>query len=151
GFNQSTKVVDAAGNGTKRAFTKVLLDDTIESVVNAGGQPNMLMCSNYLKRVFSTFMSDDNVAALRTSLSGKKQGTIYGAADLYISDFGDISVVPNVQMTRAGESIARNAYLLSPDKLALGVFDDIHQDKPAKTGDAEPRVLITEYTLKVKN
>jgi hypothetical protein len=31
------------------------------------------------------------------------------------------------------------------------VFDDIQLVKPAKTGDAEKRVLVTEYTLLVSN
>lgn len=151
GFNPSTGIVDAATNGTQRAFTKALLDDTMESVFTNGGKPKTVMFSAYAKRVFSTFMSDTNVAAFRTSLSGKQQGTIYGAADMYISDFGNLAMVPNVQMTRAGASVARNIFLLTPGMTSLGVFDPIQLEKPAKTGDAEKRVLITEYTLKVNN
>jgi hypothetical protein len=151
GFNSSTGVVDAATNGTQRAFTKTLLDDNLESINNNGGSPTMLLCSNYVKRVFSTFMSDSNVAAFRTSLSGKKQGTIYGAADMYISDFGDTMVVPNVQVTRAGASIARNAFLIEPGKVSLGVFQPTMKDTPAKTSDAEKFVVLTEYTLLCKN
>ena len=37
------------------------------------------------------------------------------------------------------------------DMVKLGVFDDIKLEKPAKTGDAEKRVLVTEYTLLVNN
>lgn len=81
GYNSGTGVVDAATNGTQRTFTKTLLDDNIQSVYQAGGNPSVLMVSPYLKRVFSTFMSDANVAAQRTQISGKKQATIYGAAD----------------------------------------------------------------------
>jgi hypothetical protein len=47
--------------------------------------------------------------------------------------------------------IARNAYLIDPRMVSLGVFDDISIEKPAKTGDAEKRVLVTEYTLLVNN
>jgi hypothetical protein len=151
GFNSSTGVVDAATNGTQRALTKVLLDDTLESINNNGGSPKMMLCSNYLKRVFSTFMSDSNVAAFRTSLSGKKQGTIYGAADMYISDFGDIMVVPNVQMTRAGASIARNAFLIEPGKVSLGVYRPTTKETPPSNADADQFVLLTEYTLLCKN
>lgn len=151
GFNTGTNVVDAATNGTQRAFTKALLDATILSTSNAGGDPSVLMLSNYAKTVFSTFMADSNVAQQRTNVSGKKQAVVTAAADIYISDFGEVSVVPNVQMTRAGAAIARNAFLLSPDMVKLGVFDDIKLEKPAKTGDAEKRVLVTEYTLLVNN
>lgn len=151
GFNSGTGVVDAATNGTQRAFTKALLDAAILSTYNAGGNPNTLMLSPYAKTVFSTFMSDSNVAQQRYAAKGKGQTTIVAAADIYLSDFGEIAVVPNRQMARAGASIARNAFLIDPKMVSLGVFDDIKLEKPAKTGDAEKRVLVTEYTLCVNN
>lgn len=151
GFNQSTGVVDAATNGTQRAFTKALMDDLIETNRNNGGKASTLMVSNYVKRVFSTFMSDSNVAAFRTSLSGKKQGTIYGAADLYVSDFGPITVVPNVQMTRKGATLARNAFLIDKDMVELQTFRPTAVKTPAEDSDAIKKVIITEYALKVHN
>ncbi len=151
GFNTSTSVVDAATNGTQRAFTKVILDATILSSYNAGGSPKVLMVSPYVKTVFSTFMSDANVANQRYETPSKGQTTIVAAADMYMSDFGAVSVVPNRQMARAGATVARNAFLVDPRMVSLGVFDDIHIEKPAKTGDAEKRVLVTEYTLLVNN
>jgi hypothetical protein len=151
GFNTSTSVVDAATNGTQRAFTKVILDATILSSYNAGGSPKVLMVSPYVKTVFSTFMSDANVANQRYETPSRGQTTIVAAADMYMSDFGAVSVVPNRQMARAGAAVARNGFLIDPRMVSLGVFDDIHIEKPAKTGDAEKRVLVTEYTLLVNN
>ncbi len=151
GFNTSTNVVDAATNGTQRAFTKAIMDDLIETNRNNGGKAKTLMVSNYVKRVFSTFMSDSNVAAFRTSLSGKKQGTIYGAADLYISDFGDITVVPNTQMTRKGATLARNAYLIDKDMVEVDMYRPTAIVTPSETGDAINKIVITEYALKVHN
>jgi hypothetical protein len=152
GFNSGTGVVDAATNGTQRTFTKTLLDDVIELTYKAGGNPTILMLSPYAKRVFSTFMSDSNVAAFRTPLTGKSQGTIVGAADAYLSDFGLIDVVPNRQMARVGAASARNAFLITPDKVAKGFLRDIQEDKEvAKTGDALPRVLKCEWSLVMKN
>lgn len=151
GFNSSTGVVDAATNGTQRAFSKAILDAVILSTYNAGGSPNTLMLSPYAKTVFSTFMSDSNVAPQRFETPKKDQTTIVAAADMYLSDFGTISVVPNRQMARAGAAVARNAFLVDSRMVSLGVFDDIDLAKPAKTGDAEKRVLVTEYTLLVNN
>ena len=151
GYNTSTNVVDAATNGTQRAFTKAILDAVILSTYNAGGSPKTLMLAPYAKTVFSTFMSDSNVAPQRYETPSKGQTTIVAAADMYLSDFGPVSVVPNRQMARAGATIARNAYLIDPRMVSLGVFDDISLEKPAKTGDAEKRVLVTEYTLLVNN
>jgi hypothetical protein len=151
GFNSGTGVVDAATNGNQRAFSKAILDAVILSSYNAGGMGKTLMLSPYAKTVFSTFMSDSNVALQRFAANGKGQTTIVAAADMYLSDFGTISVVPNRQMARAGAAVARNAFLIDPRMVKLGVFDDIQLVKPAKTGDAEKRVLVTEYTLLVNN
>lgn len=150
GFNSSTGVVDAATDGTQRAFTKTIMDDVIQSCADNGGDVSVIMLSNYAKRVFSTFMSDSNVAQQRFPAS-KKETTIVGAADMYVSDFGTLAVVPNVQMTRAGASVARNIFFLTPGMVKLGMFDPITMEKTAKTGDAEGRVLVTEYTLKCNN
>lgn len=151
GFNSSTGVVDAATNGTQRAFTKALLDECILSTYNAGGNPSTLMLSPYAKTVFSGFMDEAGVAEQRYAAPKKGQTRIVAAADVYLSDFGEISVVPNRQMARAGASIARNAFLIDPKMVTQGVFDPIKLEKPAKTGDAEKRVLVTEYTLIVNN
>lgn len=150
GFNSSTGVVDAATNGTQRAFTKAILDAVILSTYNAGGNPDVFMCSPYVKTVFSTILDDANVVPLRKDVKSG-QATIVAAADMYQSDFGLISVVPNRQMARAGATIARNAFLITPNMVKLGIFRDYRVEKPAKTGDAEKRVLLTEYSLVVKN
>jgi hypothetical protein len=106
------------------------------------------MASPYVKTVFSTFMADATVAPQRMSTSSTRQAVIVGAADTYLSDFGTIDIVPNRQMARAGATVARNAYLLDKSKWKLGVLRPIQQDNDvAKTSDALPGVLKTEYTL----
>lgn len=151
GYNSSTNVVDAATNGTQRAFTKTILDAVILSTYNNGGTPKVLMVSPYVKTVFSTFMSDSNVALQRFQASANKQSTIVAAADMYLSDFGTISVVPNRQFARAGATIARNAFLIDPEYVTMGVLRDIAKRDPAKNGDSEKKVLNVEYTLIVNN
>lgn len=70
---------------------------------------------------------------------------------MYQSDFGLITMIPNRQMARAGAAVARNAFLITPNMVKLGVFRNYRVETPAKTGDAEKRVLLTEYTLIMKN
>lgn len=143
-------VVGAATNGTQRAFTKALMDEVILDTYNAGGSPKTLMVSPYNKTVFSTFMSDANVVPLRKSATNDKN-VIIGSAEVYHSDFGDVTVVPNRQMARAGATIARNIFLIDPKAVKLGVFDDIKPVKLSKTSDSEERAMVCEYTLCVKN
>lgn len=147
GFNTSTGIVDAAVNGTQRALSKALLDSAISAAYTAGGNPDMLMVSPYAKTVFSTFMSDANVAPQRYVTPKSGQTTIVAAAETYLSDFGTVNVVPNRQMARAGASVARNAFLLDTDKLRQGVLRPEKITTAAKTGDNEKKVILTEWCL----
>ena len=146
-------IVAAFTPGTQRAFTKVLLDAAILATYTSGGSPTVLMVSPYLKTVFSTFINiaDGRTAVVQTNIRGKEQATIYAAADTYASDFGIIDVMPNRQLARGGAAMATNAYLIDLSKVAVGILDDVFEDKPAKTGDNEKRALLCEYTLIMKN
>ena len=72
GFNSGTGLVTAATNGTQRAFTKALLDTAISTCYTNGGNPTTVMVSPYNKRVFSTFMSDANVAQQRFDSAARR-------------------------------------------------------------------------------
>jgi hypothetical protein len=146
----SSGIQGAATNGTQRAFTKAIMDEVILSTYNAGGNPDVLMVSPYVKTVFSTFLDAADIVSLRKEVK-KGQADLVGAADTYLSDFGLFTVVPNRQMARAGAGTARNAFFIDPTMVTMGVFDDIQLHKPAKTGDAEKRVLNVEYSLIVSN
>ncbi len=148
GFSSGT--VSAATNGTQRAFTKAIMDTVILNTYNAGGNPSTLLVSPYVKTVFSTFMDDADVATFRYD-AGRGKNVIISAADIYKSNFGEIMVVPNRQMARAGATVARNAFLIDPQMASVGMFHDISIEKPAKTGDAEKRVALCEYTLVMNN
>lgn len=151
GYNGTTGLVTAATNGSQRAFSKTLLDGCIEAVHNSGGSPKVIMGSPYVKRVFSTIMSDSNVAQLRTNVDGAA-ATLVGAVDAYLSDFGLMTFVVNRQMARAGAAVARNVYVLDVPKIKKAVLRPWQQDtKVAKTGDGIPIVMKGELTLKVIN
>lgn len=149
GFSSGTGLTVAATDGTQRAFAKSDLDDVIQEAYAAGGNPNTIMLSPYNKRIFSGFTG---IAQLRSNQGqgSKSQLTIFAGADLYVSDFGTLNVVPNrVMSTDAGT--ARNVFVLSPDMAKVGIFDDIQMHQVAKTGDAEKRALNVEYTLIMRN
>lgn len=149
GFNTGTGIVDAAGNGTLRAFAKDDLDDVIQQVYQSGGNMTTVMLSPYNKGVFSKF---SGIAELRSNQNqgNKSQLTIFAGADVYVSNFGVLTVVPNrVMATDAGT--ARNVFVIDPDKAVVGIFDDIQLHEAAKTGDAERRVLNVEYSLIMRN
>lgn len=152
GFNTGTGIVDAATPGTQRAFTKTLLDAGMSGAYTSGGRVDTVLMSPYTKSVFSTFMSDANVAAQRTMVTGRNQATIYAAADTYVGDFGTVVMVPDRQLARAGATLARTIYGLDRSKWSLGFLRPIHQvPNIPKTSDATPGVLLCEWTLVSKN
>lgn len=150
GFNQSTGLTVPVTGGTKRAFTKALLDETMQSCYQSGGDVAQMVCSPYVKSVFVEFMSDSNVASFRYSASNGKNNTIVANADMYEGPFGKVTVVPNRVM--AGDSaVASNVFLIDPEYLSWDWYRKIAQKEVANTGDADKKVILGEGTLCVKN
>lgn len=150
GFNSGTGLVVAATNGTQRAFTKALLDVAISTAYLNGGNPTHVMLSPYNKQVFSGFMSNANVAAQRYATPKSGQTTIIAAADVYQSDFGELSVVPNRVMATSAEA-ARNILVIDPDRVKRGVLRPMQTKKLAETGDGQKRAVVTEFSVLMKN
>ena len=153
GYSSTTGLTVAAVTGSQRAFSKAILDAVILATYNSGGNVgrSTFMCSPFVKQVFSGFQDGSDVALSRNNFTAKGDNIIIQSAEGYRSDFGTVMVVPNRQMKRAGAAVARFAHLIDPEKVSIGMFRDIRVEKPAKTGDAENRVLLAEYALIVKN
>lgn len=149
GFVTSDTVAETTG--TQRAFTKAILDSVAQSGYNAGANFENLVVSPYVKSVFVTFMSDANVAEFRYSAEKGMKNTIISNADVYEGPFGKLLVKPNRVMA-ASAAVARRAYFVDPEYMAMGTLRPIQEDPDvAKTGDADKGVIIGEMTLKVKN
>jgi hypothetical protein len=132
---------DARTDGTQRAFTEAMLKDVMQKAWTAGGNPSILMVGPFNKTVASGFAG---IAETRVA-GNDSPTTIIGAADIYVSDFGNISFVPN-RFQRE-----RDAFLLDPEYAAVCYLRPIQQIELAKTGDAEKRMVLAEFGLKVLN
>lgn len=151
GFNSGTGLTVAETPGTQRAFTKALLDAAMQSCYNAGANVTDLVVSPYVKSVFVTFMSDNNVASFRYAAEGRGKNTIVGTADIYEGPFGKVVVKPNRVMATSA-AVARRAFLIDPEYISMATLRPIQEDPDlAKTGDNRKGVIIGELTLKVKN
>ena len=71
--------------------------------------------------------------------------TIVGAADVYVSDFGRIDLIPHPY------ALTRDCVLVDPELVAIGTLDGWKSSELAKTGDSERFLLTAEKTLVVKN
>jgi hypothetical protein len=127
--------------GTLRTFTETMLKTAMATAWAAGGKPKMLMLGGALKGTASTF---PGIAPNRiNNTSGPV--SIIGTADVYLSDFGKLSIVPNPFMR------ARDAWLIDPDQAEMRTLRPVQTVELAKTGDSEKRLMLWEGMLKVNN
>jgi hypothetical protein len=133
---------DARNDGTQRDFTEAMLKDVMQKAYTEGGNPSMLMVGPYNKTVVSGFAG---IAAQRYQAPSDGPTTIIGAADVYLSDFGALTVVPN-RFSRE-----RDAWCLDTEYASIATLRPIQKVDLARTGDAEKSMLICETGLKVSN
>jgi hypothetical protein len=127
---------------TTRTFTEAMLKEVVREVFASGGTPSVLFVSPALKQTVSAFTG---LAATRYQAPVSGQATILAGADIYQSDFGQISIVPNRFMR------SRDALLLDPEYAALAYLRPFQTIELAKAGDSEKTQILAELTLEVRN
>ena len=139
--------------GTPTAFTEAMLKTTMQECFSSGGEPRMLMVSPFNKSAVSAF---SGIASSRYNVDGAEPSVIIGAADIYVSDFGNLSVVPNRFFTTvidagAGSLMNDWAFLIDTDEVALATLRPYRIEALAKSGDADKRMALSEWGLQVNN
>jgi hypothetical protein len=127
---------------TTRTFTEAMLKEVVREVFSSGGTPSVLLVSPALKQTVSGFTG---LAATRYQAPVSGQATILAGADIYQSDFGQISIVPNRFMR------TRDALLLDPEYAALAYLRPFQTIELAKAGDSDKTQILAELTLEVRN
>ena len=133
---------------TASAFTEDKLKDVVKSCFENGGNPTLLVVPPTQKQVVSTFTG---IAEQRYQAPAAKATTIIGAADVYLSDFGTLSVVPDRFMTADTTPDAEQALVLDPTMASVATLRPFESNLLAKTGDSEKHQMLVEYTLQVSN
>ncbi len=142
GTDPTTIGVSTRSDGATRTFTEQLLKDEVAAAFDSGGNPTMLVVGSGLKQKVSSFAG---IAAQRYQAPSDAPTTIVGAADIYLSDFSTLSVVPDRFMR------TRDALLLDPEYAALAYLRPFQTNDLAKTGDSEKTQLLAEFTLEMRN
>lgn len=124
--------------GTTRAFTESLLKTNLQNIWTSGGNPTMLMLGGTLKQEVSTFTGNS------TRMDKGEDQKLYASIDVYVSDFGQLKIVPNrFQATSV-------AFQLDLDYWALAYLRPFATQELAKTGDADKFLINTEYCLEAR-
>jgi hypothetical protein len=128
-------------DGNVRTFTETILKNVIQKVWTSGGTPKILMVGPVNKQRVSGFAG---IASSRFNIDGgARPATIIGAADIYVSDFGNVTVIAQ-RFQRE-----RDAFVIDPEYAGVVTLRPYQQVELAKTGDAEKRMLIVEFGHKV--
>ena len=142
GADPTTIGVSTRSDGTARTFTETLLKNVIAEVFDSGGAPKILMVGTSGKQKVSSFAG---IAAQRYMAPADAPTTIIGAADVYLSDFGSVSVVPNRFMRTS------DAFVLDPEYAAVAYLRPFATNELARAGDSDKTQILAELTLEMRN
>lgn len=138
---QSGLVQAPVDNSLQGTVTEAAVKAIIRACWNAGGDPRIVLTGPFNKTKVSAF------AGIATQYKDNNNGpaTIIAAADVYVSDFGEHKIVPS-RFNRD-----RTILVLDMDYWDIAYLRPFTQFPLAKTGDADRRQLLCEYTLVSKN
>lgn len=125
-------------NGTQRAFTEAQMKSVLQLIYTAGGEPDSILLPPAAKQTFSTFTGN------ATRMDKSEDGKLYASVDVYVSDFGELKAIPS-RFQRA-----RDVFILQSDKWAISYLRPFSTIELAKTGDAEQRELVVEWTVEAR-
>jgi len=128
--------------GTNRAFTETLLRTVLQSIyTNSGEFATLISLTPSHKGTFSGFAG---IAVNRYQVPKGQQGVIVGGADVYMSDFGELTVVPNYVQATAN---ANTAFVLNPEMAGIGYLGGYKSEPLAKTGHTDKELVSVEANL----
>jgi hypothetical protein len=138
---QSGLVQAPVDNSVQGTVSEAAMKAIIRACWNAGGDPRVVLTGPFNKTKVSAF------SGIATQYKDNNNGpaTIIAAADVYVSDFGEHKIVPS-RFNRD-----RTILVLDMDYWDIAYLRSFTQYPLAKTGDADRRQLLCEYTLVSKN
>jgi hypothetical protein len=150
GSDGSTAITDGS---SLDPYVQADLDTSIQTAWNNGGRPSVILLGAYQKANMSYFdgigssKADTSKHVGRMDRAGR---TIYATADLYVSNFGELRIVPSRHI-RVTSSVDRNVFILDPEYLKIAYLRPWQQFDLAKTGDSIQREMLVEWCLEVCN
>jgi hypothetical protein len=165
-----TQVVHGSINGGTTAPTKGTLaltdiDAVMQKIYEQGGKATKIMLSPKLRRDFSDLMVSDTGVVRNIDEGGKLRQSV----DVYMSDFGDLMVVPNYIMGLSNEVFFKGndgvafsgngkvdvadfaALIYDPMWFATAYLRPMQEVDVGQQGDSTKGMMVEECTLEVRN
>ncbi|MBT9571101.1 MAG: DUF5309 domain-containing protein [Pseudomonas umsongensis] len=124
--------------GTAIAFTEARLKDVLQKCFTAGGDPDSILLPPGAKQTFSTFTGN------ATRFDKSEDAKLFASVDVYVSDFGELKAIPSRFQD------ANDVFVLQADKWSISYLRPFSTIELAKTGDAEQRELVVEWTVEAR-
>lgn len=126
--------------GTARALAESNLRNVLNlAFLNTGEIPKMAFAPPKQKQNISQFTGP---GTRFTEVAGKKLTTAY---DIYVSDFGEVSIVPSIFQDPTAIT------LINPQYAKIAFLRPFVKTPLAKTGDSEKVQILQEWTLEMSN
>ena len=124
----------------------------MQEIYEEGGKASKIMLSPKLRRDFSDLMVTDSGVRRNIDMDGKLRQSV----DIYMSDFGDLMVVPNYIMGLGyqidGQEAANSCALIyDPMWFAVATLRPLQEVDVGQRGDSTTGMMVEECTLEVKN
>ena len=134
------------------------IDSVMQRIYQEGGKANKIMLSPKLRRDFSDLMVTDSGVRRNIDMDGKLRQSV----DIYMSDFGDLMVMPNYVMGlsytpgAAGGRTAQpvqDSWALIYDSMwfSIATLRPLQEVDVGQRGDSTIGMMVEECTLEVKN
>lgn len=135
----ATDAFAAVAAGNQIAMTESMVGDAMQAAYANGANPDIMIVPPAIKRTVSTFVGRDSSQVM----VGKTE--VVATVDVIATDFGRIKVMPSRWIP------TDVAYILDPDYLAVAFFRNFRQYPMARVGDAETRMIVTEWGVEMRN
>ena len=144
--------------GSKTALSLADIDSVMQSIYQEGGKANKIMLSPKLRRDFSDLMVTDSGVRRNIDMDGKLRQSV----DVYMSDFGDLMVMPNyimglsygqggVAATTANNTQDSCALIYDSMWFSVATLRPLQEVDVGQRGDSTIGMMVEECTLEVKN
>lgn len=171
--NNGTGIISASINGgttlpTRGSLALTDVDSVMQKIYEQGGKATKVMLSPKLRRDFSDLMVSDTGVVRNIDEGGKLRQSV----DVYMSDFGDVMVVPNYIMglsntvaagvfkgndnnNFSGAGLADvadfSALIYDPMWFATAYLRPLQEVDVGQQGDSTKGMMVEECTLEVRN
>lgn len=146
----------AAADNTRGALALSDIDAVMQKIYEEGGKATRVMLSPKLRRDFSDLIQSESNVRRNVDESGKLRQSV----DVYMSDFGDLMVVPNYIMGLSNNVDFGNgdvdvadfaALIYDPMWFNIATLRPLTEVDVGQKGDSTVGMMVEETTLEVRN